>query len=97
MTMNVKYINSSTLDLHQNESYCMKTLLYIQLFDDVLTTAEIDIKSCVRMNTKYTRRSFCSYYFRLLTYPPSVYKYLVQGCTNNGALIAMATEFCNSF
>ena len=39
MTMNAKYINSSTLDLHQNESYCMKTLLYVQLFDDILTTA----------------------------------------------------------
>jgi len=52
MTMNVKYINSSTLDLHQNESYCMKSLLYFQLFDDILTTADADIKSCVWMDTK---------------------------------------------
>lgn len=60
MTMNVKYFNSSTLDLHQNESYCMKTLLYTQLFDDTLTV-ETDIKSCVWMDAKYTRRSFYWY------------------------------------
>jgi len=58
MTTNIKYINSSTLDLHQNGSYCMETLLYIQLFDDILTTADTDIKSCVWMDTKYRRRSF---------------------------------------
>jgi len=39
----------------------MKTLLYIQLFDDILTTAETDIKSYVWMDTKSTRRSFYRY------------------------------------
>lgn len=61
MTMNVKYINYSTLDLHQHESYCMKTLLCIQLFDDILTADDSDIKSCVWMDKKYNRRSFYWY------------------------------------
>ena len=30
----------------------MKSLLYFQLFDDILTNADADIKSCVWMDTK---------------------------------------------